>query len=54
MRGTTKVREGKTGTRRALSDATLALLDERWASVVAPETGFASYAALRAALAERE
>jgi hypothetical protein len=51
---TTKVREGKTGTRRALSDATLALLDERWASVVAPETGFASYAALRAALAERE
>jgi len=52
--GTTKVREGESGTRRALSDATLALLDERWASVVAPETGFASYAALRAALAERE
>jgi hypothetical protein len=35
-------------------DATLALLEERWTSVVAPESGFAGYAALRAALAARE
>lgn len=47
----TKVSSGRVGgARGALSAATLELLDRKWAEWVAPETGCADYAALRAAL----
>jgi hypothetical protein len=49
-----KVRQGGSGARRAaLSPETVAMLDEMWAKDAAPATGFASYAALEAALRKR-
>lgn len=49
--GSTKVKSGRVGGHAgALSDATIALLDQKWAETVEQELGFASYAELRAAL----
>jgi len=49
-----KVRKGGSGQGKAeLTPALLALLDEQWAKIVAPVTGFADYAALQAAIAQR-
>ena len=50
----TKVRKGGSGQGKAeLTRAVIALLDEQWAKTVAPATGFADYAALRAEIARR-
>ena len=49
-----KVRKGGSGQGKAeLTPALIALLDEQWAKIVTPATGFADYAALLAAIAER-
>jgi hypothetical protein len=39
--------------RDVLSPRTVAILDRKWAAVIAPETGLADYAALDAALRAR-
>ncbi len=49
--GSTKVKSGQVGGHdRALNAAALAALDQAWAASVEKDLGFASYAALRAAL----
>jgi hypothetical protein len=49
-----KVRKGGTGQGKAeLTPALMALLDEQWAKIAAPATGFADYAALQAEIARR-
>jgi len=49
-----KVRKGGSGQGKAeLTPALIAALDEQWAKIVAPATGFADYAALQAAVAAR-
>jgi len=49
-----KVRKGGSGQGKAeLTPALLALLDEQWAKIVAPATGFADYGALQAEIARR-
>jgi hypothetical protein len=49
-----KVRKGGSGQGKAeLTPALLALLDEQWASIVKPATGFTDYAALQAEIARR-
>jgi hypothetical protein len=49
-----KVRKGGSGQGKAeLTPALIAALDEQWAKIVEPATGFADYAALQAAVAAR-
>lgn len=48
-----KVRKGGSGGRRELSAEIDAMLDAKWAELVAPHCGFADYAALEAALRAR-
>jgi hypothetical protein len=49
-----KVRKGAAGQGKAeLTPALIALLDEQWAKIVTPATGFADYAALEAAIGRR-
>jgi hypothetical protein len=49
-----KVRKGGSGQGKAeLTPAMIAALDEQWAKIVAPATGFADYAALQAEIARR-
>jgi hypothetical protein len=49
-----KVRKGGSGSGKAeLTPALMALLDEQWAKIVTPATGFADYAALETEIARR-
>src|SRR5206468_1597182 len=49
-----KVRKGGAGQGKAeLTPALMAALDEQWAKIVTPATGFADYAALQAEIARR-